>query len=236
VNLQRWLEDRRDEQYMDALMRTKGAFDANVKARIDHVLWAMRFWRKFMRYTKPFSELSSYWRTIYGRHWNPGQTVHGSPSRQSGGGAGGAVQTAGSGYAFAPMVITNPAGPVAPASFQDAGIRAGEVKAYRCWYLGDDGFLTSVFQDHVVWQPGKPMEGDPNQVMQGVHAFKTRLGACQYMGDEEADTKIVSGTVELWGEVREHARGYRAQYAKIVSIDDSPHYDAKALRVRYGLE
>jgi hypothetical protein len=232
VNLLRWLEDRRDEQYMDTLMRTKGAFDANVKARIDHVLWVMRFWRKFMRYTRPFSELSSYWRTIYGRYRNSGQTVHGSSPRQSGGGSGGTVQVS---WPFTPVTISS-INPVAPASFQDAGIRAGEVRAYRCWYLGDDGFLKSVYMDHIVWRPGQPMEGDPNQSMQGVHAFKTRLGACQYMGDELADTRIVSGTVDLWGEVREHERGYRAQYAKIVSIDDSPHYDAKALRVRYGLE
>ena len=33
----------------------------------------------------------------------------------------------------------------------------------------------------------------------------------------------------------EHERGYRAQFARIVVIDDSPHYDAAALRKLYKI-
>ena len=55
---------------------------------------------------------------------------------------------------------------------------------------------------------------------------------CRYAGTPDG---YVTGTVDLWGDVFEHERGYRASKAAVRSIDDSPHYDAKALRKLYGL-
>jgi hypothetical protein len=95
--------------------------------------------------------------------------------------------------------------------------------------------LYSAYQDHVCWKPGEIMEGDPSVYGEGIHAFKDLLGMGHYGNLYLEEGTIVSGTVELWGEVYEHERGYRASKAAIASIDDSPFYDAAALRKLYGL-
>ena len=65
--------------------------------------------------------------------------------------------------------------------------------------------------------------------------FRSR-SACSYVGwNEDKDNILVTGTVDLWGDVYEHVRGYRASKATIASIDDSPNYDAAVLRKLYGL-
>lgn len=44
------------------------------------------------------------------------------------------------------------------------------------------------------------------------------------------------GTVRLWGEVIEHERGYRAEFAKVHSLDHVfGEADLAALRARYGV-
>jgi hypothetical protein len=98
--------------------------------------------------------------------------------------------------------------------------------------LHPDGFLHSCVYSDFVWKPGEIMVGDPSQNDAGIYAFKSVLLLHNY-GSVEKGT--VTGTVDLWGEVYEHANGYRAQYAAISSIDDSPYYDAKAIRKTYGL-
>lgn len=50
----------------------------------------------------------------------------------------------------------------------------------------------------------------------GVHAWKTLDGAKEYAG---GIMEVVIGRVELWGEVVEHERGYRAEFAAIKSLD-----------------
>ena len=121
-----------------------------------------------------------------------------------------------------------------PQPLEDAGIKAGEIVAYRCWRLCD-GKLHSVYQEHVVWEPSQTMEGKLDDD-EGVHAFKDRLSTGYYGFEYRCEkVTIVSGTVDLWGEIIEHELGYRAQFAAIASIDDSPFYDAKALRKLYGL-
>jgi hypothetical protein len=47
---------------------------------------------------------------------------------------------------------------------------------------------------------------------------------------------VVAGTVKMWGDVMEHERGYRAEFAKLNSIDamHGPG-DLDALRARYGV-
>jgi hypothetical protein len=47
---------------------------------------------------------------------------------------------------------------------------------------------------------------------------------------------FVAGTVKMWGDVVEHERGYRAEYAKLNSIDEmhGPG-DIDAIRARYGV-
>jgi hypothetical protein len=49
---------------------------------------------------------------------------------------------------------------------------------------------------------------------------------------------FVSGTVKMWGDVIEHAKGFRSQFAKVNSIDEIHHGSADwllQLRARYGV-
>jgi hypothetical protein len=145
---------------------------------------------------------------------------------------------------------------------EDAGIRAGEIIAHRAWRLYPDGVLHSVYRDKIEWIPGKPMTGDVRHGY-GVHAFKDFDLVEKYAYESQtswiirvvwieengrptcetppADT-FVFGTVALWGEVVEHERGYRAEFAKIVSLDSIvgliEHEATRALyrvRARYGI-
>ena len=104
-----------------------------------------------------------------------------------------------------------------------SGLETGEIIAWRHWYWFEDGgeFLTSVRKNadghRPIWPPGEPMTGDPGDYnAAGVHAWKTKRAALEYL--RLAQLGVV-GRVALWGEVVEHETGYRAQYAKIVSLD-----------------
>jgi hypothetical protein len=47
------------------------------------------------------------------------------------------------------------------------------------------------------------------------------------------------GSVRIWGEVMEHATGYRAQYARVMSLEGlypANHQLLAALRAKYGIE
>lgn len=113
-------------------------------------------------------------------------------------------------------------------------MKVGEILAYRCWRLRD-GLLRSVYiQD--VWHPDKIMEGRgiDDWSERGVHAWKD-LNSRQfndyvreYLGSSRDPWRapvtpnpvvIVTGSVLLWGDVVEHEHGYRAEFAKINSID-----------------
>jgi len=75
----------------------------------------------------------------------------------------------------------------------------------------------------------------------GVYAFKERSGISS-LGMSSAH---VVGEVELWGEIVEHEIGYRAEYARIRSLDlphlrsgENPHKAHRllaSLRKSYGV-
>jgi hypothetical protein len=70
-----------------------------------------------------------------------------------------------------------------------------------------------------VWVPDEPMVGDPDDYgAAGVWAFKDRNLALRKM--LESGPGYAYGTVSLWGEVVEHDLGYRAQFARVASIED----------------
>ena len=212
------------DDYTATLLSSKGDDEYAVSREVKRTLRSPRYvWYRF----------TQVWRYVRGRHWRAGSQVHGSPVAPPGGSAGG--YTIPPGYTVS-IPTTSPI--TTGGTFEDAGIRAGEVVAYRCWWLNkDDGLLHSMYQSEFVWRPGETVEGDPARPNEGVHGFKRRLDACAYMhGYDEHPAAIVSGTVDLWGEVYEHERGYRASKARIASIDDSPHYDAAALRRLYKIE
>lgn len=99
------------------------------------------------------------------------------------------------------------------------GIRAGEITAYRVWRIGGGDILRSVSMDSI-WLPNVPMTGDVN-TGNGIYCFKERVEATT-LGIECGllmDKSYVDGSVEIWGEIVEHEKGYRAQYAAIKSID-----------------
>ncbi len=185
-----------------------------------------------------WSWLQLKWRILREQHRIPAAQVHSGPDQTSGAGPG-AAGFATSGYSTNPTVsvTTGSTGAstivtLSPHEFEDAGIKAGEVTAYRCWKLHDDGLLHSIIYNNFVWNPGETAEGDPSEPGEGIYAYKSVLLLHQY---GSIDDGAVTGTVDLWGEVYEHQHGYRAQYAAISSIHDSPYYDAKKLRKLYRL-
>jgi hypothetical protein len=135
------------------------------------------------------------------------------------------------------------------ATREGASIRIGEILGWRWWYV--DNFLKSPFMD-CTWFPDKPIEGDVAGGF-GVYVMKDPS-----LAESEADKSLglssnglwawnnwrrrlksphtAYGTVRVWGDVVEHTRGYRAQFARVVSIDGVFPKDKQllaALRLRY---
>jgi hypothetical protein len=209
--------------------------DEVVAREIDRTLFWLRFRRHSEPFVRPFIRVVRMtkfaWEVLDGRYRRARSQVHGGPNPAPGGSAG----TGG----FTPTATQSSAGATLTTNgaFEDAGIRAGEVTAHRCWILRDDGLLHSMIMDYYAWAPGIVATGDPTDTQGGVHAFKTKELAQEYgrYGRYPVGYKVVFGTVDLWGDVFEHERGYRASKAAIASIDDSPDYDAVALRKLYKL-
>lgn len=110
-------------------------------------------------------------------------------------------------------------------SIEDAGIRTGEIIAYRAWAINSRGLLASMYAKYV-WAP-KTIERADNLNWHGLHAFKTMEQAVRHYKCYGVWGWVVFGTVELWGEVIEHHRGYRAEYAAIVSLDRAYKFGAR---------
>jgi hypothetical protein len=113
-------------------------------------------------------------------------------------------------------------------------MKVGEILAYRCWRLSE-GLLRSVYM-HDYWEPKEIMSAREIEDWseRGIHAWKD-LNSREFneyvRGYLEISSNprkaprdvrpvvIVTGTVLLWGDVVEHEHGYRAEYARINSID-----------------
>jgi hypothetical protein len=150
------------------------------------------------------------------------------------------------------------------------GVIAGEIVGYRCWRI-ENGLLRSVYQTDV-WQPREILAGrelgDWDQ--RGIHAWKDSgsneyhdyirsylnrendpfswviigSGSAIQRGHHTPRPAMVTGTVFLWGDVVEHQRGYRAEYARVRSLDwlypDAPmmgreEESLNQLRAKYGV-
>lgn len=108
----------------------------------------------------------------------------------------------------------------------------GEIEAFRCWrVLGD--YLASV--NGVIWLPDAPMTGEDVDLhnYNGVHAFKTMEQLELNYGSYEG---FAVGRVKLWGTIVEHETGYRAQYARPVSIVSAPPLCKERIEANYGLK
>lgn len=93
-----------------------------------------------------------------------------------------------------------PSGPSEPPPpLENAGLRVGEIIAYRVWPITKNRRLQSGFRDDI-WEPGEPMVGEPSDrdgsSPSGVHAFNDPNGA----GIKDA---IMSygphGIIHMWG-------------------------------------
>jgi len=136
----------------------------------------------------------------------------------------------------------------------------GEIIGYRAWRVWwerpDKPFLGALHRT-VYWMPGEPMQGslhaDDNG---GVFAYKLSGLVMGHLAETRAGQKgqiYALGTVKMWGTVYEHEYGYRAEFAKVVGIDDvlsdakrsrwprkkdwrpSSAFILAALRQRYGV-
>lgn len=142
-----------------------------------------------------------------------------------------------------------------------AGVRAGELIGHRIW-LVVEGQLHSLAH-RFFWQPETVVEGKLDEVANrysawsivnpiwgGVYSFATyeqlvenelkNIEATRFPRILNMDFSPISidavaiGTIKCWGEVIEHERGYRAQYAKLQSIDQVIGCaDIDQLRQRY---
>lgn len=237
----KWVMKRMDERFIE------GLFDAQMANELDeatdqHVYWvllSLRWQRAIYPYLQTFKLT---WEIARGKYWRAAKKVHGGSDPASGpsAGAGGVpIAQFTQGTCTSPSTFNTGASagvassPIVAVTFEDLGIKAGEVTGYRCWFLDPlDGLLHSCIYADFIWKPGETQEGNPSDGHAGIYAYKSVLDLHNY---GSPDAMHVSGTIDMWGEVYEHTRGYRAQYAAIASIDDSPHYDAEALRKLYGL-
>lgn len=108
---------------------------------------------------------------------------------------------------------------------EKAGVTVGEIIGWRAWRIGKAGLLMSLAVENV-WEPGRTMTvrdidkdhkvGDHDHL--GIYAFKERGMALK--DTEFANSSMMAfGSVRLWGDVIEHAYGWRAEFAAIESID-----------------
>lgn len=142
--------------------------------------------------------------------------------------------------------------PYAGIEIEECGIRAGEIYAWRCWMIDTFNMLLRSMAVNAIWVPGETMglgrageqvAGGGDKLCHfygnGVHAFKTLKWAHD---NYYPNPHYVFGVVALWGEVIEHQGGYRAEFGKIVSLDEVGYMHEEernileALRTRYRVE
>lgn len=108
--------------------------------------------------------------------------------------------------------------PPAPKPLPSAGMKVEDLIGWRIWRLRC-GYLAAFSQEYA-WVPGGVEEGTPGDHDHvGIWAFKTRHHALLKLLTATTGTPRVWGSVKLWGSVVEHAEGYRASKARIVSLE-----------------
>lgn len=133
-----------------------------------------------------------------------------------------------------------------------ADMQVVDLVGWRVWRITATGYLRSLTAP-TIWLPDQPMEAerveDHGVGANGIHVFLDRRGAVleveTYLA-HAGDQSYAIGSVLLWGDVVEHERGYRAERAKILSVDDvtwrgKPPWNKETaevlgfLRARYGV-
>jgi hypothetical protein len=111
-------------------------------------------------------------------------------------------------------------------------IEVGTQTAYRFWryaFHHDSVHLLSWAFD-TRWYPHRFVEGtSPDEGEQGIHGFRTmdymrgstNFPGCLIRSQSTGCDGIVLGTVELWGIIWDHEKGYRAQFGRPLSFVSS---------------
>ena len=158
----------------------------------------------------------------YGQHWSPSPQVYSGsasgPNPNTLYGAQSALAqsfTTATNCTFSGSTSTVEDPPEIP--IEDTGIKVGEVIAWRVWKISD-GWLYSMTQDDCEWEPGKDIQAHKIGPIlgEGIHAFKTRKGACDYRWN--GSTTVV-GQVALWGQIYEFEHGWHGEFARVHSLD-----------------
>jgi hypothetical protein len=105
------------------------------------------------------------------------------------------------------------------------GVRIGEIVAYRAWRVIEENWLRiaperlhSVYVEHYAWDPHEPACGDVKE--HGIYSFRDVIRSNeQYSYFPIIRACLLFGKVKIWGEIVEHEKGYRSQFAKILSLD-----------------
>lgn len=117
----------------------------------------------------------------------------------------------------------------------------GELIAFRVWRVTGKPELKSSYRD-TIWPVGQIMKAHlppASDTASGLYGWKSVFELAEYSKriqesarsnyDINTDTLRMSpidvptlciGRVHLWGEVIEHERGYRAEFARVISLDD----------------
>jgi hypothetical protein len=143
--------------------------------------------------------------------------------------------------ALSALVIINIKRTERPERAKDVSERSVAIIAWRAWQLetiGSEPWLRSVVVP-VYWQRGAALEArylpPPGATTYGagIYAAKSRTGALKSVAGWPSG---VYGTVALWGNVIEHSRGYRAQFAYPQHLWCKDQDTARALSRLYGCE
>jgi hypothetical protein len=112
-------------------------------------------------------------------------------------------------------------------------LKLGERFGYRMWRIGLAPLLLSSYSSGTIWFPGEELSSiDRSPNGRGISAPPgdwDRIGIVAFRKPETArfvfdhwplDDPIAWGSVALWGEVVLHEDGYRAEHARVWSIED----------------
>ncbi len=179
-----------------------------------------------------------------GRNRRPSAPTHRDPPDRTNSGVDPGSQDTTTSWAILPGGITfiYPISLPTPPTIPYAGVRAGEIIGHRMWLIREDNYLGSLAHDFI-WQPGATIEGkvhevvDPDPfmlfrpIMGGVYSYFDAhqltpevLIRCGYGLPFNARSGFIVyglalGAIKCWGEVIEHQKGWRAQFAKLQSIN-----------------
>ena len=126
----------------------------------------------------------------------------------------------------------------------------GKISGFRFWRYRVAGQIQLIsWVSNQYWTPGTFVRSDqlPDFYEHGIHAFKT-YEDLEFAVRNEPDSLVyraqmtdcdgvVFGTVDLWGVVHEHKKGYRAEFAQPTSFStthgDHAHLALSELRQIY---